>query len=100
MSFKTRLEKIKEDEKLAGIVPDSQGADLPATPETMADEILMKARNAIIESGVFYVSPEVRTAEDDIDQTYKAILNGAGTIVPLREACVRWKLAATRKPGS
>lgn len=110
MSFKTRLEKIKEDEKLAGILPDSQAAAQieknistkveNQIPETMADEILMRARNAIIESGMFYISPEVRAAEADINQAFKAILNGGEDYAALREACERWKLAATSKPGS
>jgi len=100
MSFKTRLDKIKEDEKLAGIMPDSQAADRPATPEALADEILMSSHYAVVNGGVFYNSSEEKAAEVDINQAFKAILNGGEDYAALRAACERWKLAATSKPGS
>lgn len=98
MSFKTRLEKIKEDEKLAGIMPDSQGADRTIAPEDLADEILMSSHYAVVEGGVFYDSPEEKAAEADINKAFKAILNGGNDFATLREACDRWQLVATSKP--
>lgn len=104
MSFKTRLEKIKEDEKLAGIM-DSQGEDRPATldgflpGEKEADVILFGARDRIVEGGVFHFTPETIAAEEEVDQTYKTILEGGHDFAALSAACSRWVSASGQAPA-
>jgi len=100
MSFKTRLDKIKEDEKLAGIMPDSQAASEAEALEKKAFKMICDARDDINDIGVFYFTTETRSAEAEIDQTYKDAITGTGSLAALHAACQRWKLAATSKPGS
>jgi hypothetical protein len=123
MSFKTRLEKIKEDEKLAGIagIKDNLSTmvdispkctivhpvtDRPATLDGFlpmgkkeADVILFGARDRIVEGGVFHVTPETIAAEEEVDRTYKAILEGGHDFAALSAACARWVSASGQAPA-
>lgn len=68
--------------------------------EKEADAILFSACSKIISGGIFYGTPETRAAEDDVDATYKAIMQGGKDFEELRKACVRWVIAAQIKPAA
>jgi hypothetical protein len=95
MALKNWIDNIKKDESDLA----SEAILEPGNLEAIADEILFAARDVIVEGGVFYMSPAVRTAENEVNVAYKNIIAGAGTLTPLMDACGRWKAAATCQPA-
>jgi hypothetical protein len=98
MALKNWIDNIKKGEgdkaSEAILKPGKTEEDRTKLLEAIADEILFTARDTIVESGVFYVSPALRIVENEVNEAYKNIITGAGTLTPLIDACGRWKTAA------
>jgi hypothetical protein len=58
--------------------------------EGALDEILLKERNAIIQSGIWFPTEDTRNAEKWLDKLYFEILNGAIDKLDEFEKGCRW----------
>lgn len=103
MALKTWIDEIETAQgglrSEAPLEPDSAQAGNYLPGEKEADQILFGARDQIVASGIFHVSPETQKAEKEIYRTYKAILNGDNDFTALRKSCASWIEAARNIPA-
>jgi hypothetical protein len=98
------LTRISDDESETPGTPETGNpvircADYPMPGEVEADKILFGARDEVIKGGVFHFTPETQAAEAEVNQTYKAILDGGRGFAALRAACARWVEVARKPPA-
>lgn len=75
-------------------------ADYPLPGELEADKIVFGARDEVIRGGVYYwKTAEHQAVEAEVNQTYKAILDGGQNFAALRAACARWVVMARTPPA-
>lgn len=58
---------------------------------------LLKVRDEIIRGEKWRSSPEVVAAEEEIRETYQAVVAGTGSLKAFSEACEKWKQAGTKE---
>lgn len=112
MALKTWIDDIKTTEggseseaqlEQAGApgtgTPIIRCADYPLPGEKDADAILFSARDEVIKGWVFYFTRETQAAEVEVNQAYRAILEGGLDFAGLRAACTRWVEVARKPPA-
>lgn len=65
--------------------------------EEVAWATLLKVRDEIIRGGEWRSSPEVVAAEEEIRETYQAVVAGGGSLKAFSEACEKWKQVGTKE---
>ncbi len=98
------LTRISDDDTETSDTPETGNpvircADYPLPGELEADKILFGARDEVIKGGVFYFTRETQAAEVEVNQAYKAILEGGLDFAGLRAACTRWVEVARKPPA-
>lgn len=100
MAFKAWLDEIRVDEDEPSGRKETTADELRPDLEKAAWAIIVKARDEIMASGCWQYSPAVKEAEAAVNEAYRNLLSGEGTLPEFREACERWKEAGMRRADS
>jgi hypothetical protein len=68
--------------------------------EAAATDIILKTRDEILSCPGWQLSESVKAAEEAVEEAYRRLMDGSGSLTDYRVACERWKAAGLINQGS